>query len=153
MSLDDYFAGLNAKYGDPADEDSTRGKQYPKWMLPADERQRALLAVCGAARFQGRNDKARAKAILDAIDSAELIGTKRNIYDAILLGEVTNCIPLSYYEWRAKDARQYHWSVNGFLNALEDHEALMKHCRFKFRQEPRKESHGPEIQPDTTFDY
>lgn len=123
----------------------------PRWSIPEDDDQRAFLEVCGAKWFKARQ-KSKIKAIVKAISAGKILAGNA-VYERVidLIKDKTDIsknvpmvLPESWFLWRATQARQHRWSVDGFINALLDRDALMQHCKYQLRNQPP----APEPEPE-----
>jgi len=123
--------------GDPLDE-YHRGSR-PKWQCPETVFQREFLGVCRAKWFKPKQ-KTKVKKLAKCLDVGDVLGD--GVYQRCL-DELKDCesfpdrplaMPRSWYEWRAGHARSNRWSVDGFINALFDRDALVRHCQMHLKR-------------------
>jgi hypothetical protein len=130
---------VHVEVDENGDEISGGKLKRPKSQLPDNPFHERLLEASHAKYFQP-NQKPKAKAIHKALQAGELIGDDVQMYERCLVAaracgekDVPQVMPWSWFGWREEQARQHHWSVWGFLNALMDADALAKHCLFQLR--------------------
>lgn len=140
------------------EEDDGSPRTRKKLEIPETKFQRDFLAVCGAKRFKPRQ-KTKVKKLTQCLDIGTGFHHEADCYQRCLK-ELEGCtdfpdrplaIPLSWYEWRAKHASEHRWSVTGFINALFDRDALVRHCQVKLKKlgivgesKERRPPSGPE---------
>lgn len=124
----------------PEDAGDERETLRQKSNVPETKFQRGFLAVCGAKHFKPRQ-KTKVKLLAKCLDIGAGFQLEADAYRRCL-EELKNCtefpdrpiaVPLSWYEWRAKHASEHRWSVTGFISALFDRDALVRHCQVKLK--------------------
>lgn len=123
--------------GDPLDDYHPGSR--PKWQCPETVFQREFLGVCRAKWFKPKQ-KNKVKKLAKCLDVGDVLGD--GVYQRCL-DELKDCesfpdrplaMPRSWYEWRAGHARSNRWSVDGFINALFDRDALVRHCQMHLKR-------------------
>jgi hypothetical protein len=130
---------------EPLDEEGGNGR-HPKWATPETTFQRNFLAVCGAKWFKSKQ-KTAVKALAKAFEAGDQApDPHKACADALAdIPELFNKsnhriigvlppMPQSWFEWRETHARQNRWSVWGFISALLDRDALMRHCQIHMKK-------------------
>jgi hypothetical protein len=121
-------------------EEEGTGKNRPKWQIPENTFQRKFLAVCGAMWFKSRQ-KTLVKKLAKCLDIGACLSEAACLHRC--LGELRDCenfperplaMPKSWLEWRSEHAKSHRWSVQGFINALFDRDALVRHCQVMLKK-------------------
>lgn len=112
----------------------------PKWQIPETPTEVEFLSVCNTKWYKP-GQKKKVKAIMAAIRAGDILGDDvySRCYDELQdIPDLTNRnlppIPQSWLGWRAAHAVSNRWSVDGFIRALLDRDALVKHCRYKMKE-------------------
>jgi hypothetical protein len=111
----------------------------PKALLPDPGFQTEFLAVCRASYFEP-GQKAKVKGISNALRAGSVlagVSLYEKTLDALKSGsdkDVPKIMPESWYEWRVREAKQYHWNRWGLINALMDRTKLAQHCNVKLQE-------------------
>jgi len=129
--------------GEPLDEYHRSSR--PKWQCPETQFQRDFLEVCHAKWFKPKQ-KTRVKKLAKCLEIGDVLAD--GVY-AKCLDELKDhddfpdrpiAMPRSWYEWRVEHARSNRWSVGGFINALFDRDALVRHCQLHQKKTGQQET-------------
>lgn len=131
-----YLNDGDVTYG-PNNESKPRKRH--KWEIPEAPFQEQLLAVCGAKWFKS-GQKCKVKKLEHCFRAGDILN--QGVYNQCIQQLESHTefpdrpipLPRSWYNWRAEQAAEHRWSVDGFIKALFNRDAIVQHCRVKLKE-------------------